>query len=287
MSATSSSSTSSRSVGSSGVSKVELWGTRDGGRTWQVFGIDTDNKSPLDVKVDHEGVYGFRIAVVSGSGLGGQPPAEGDPADLWIGIDLSKPVGTLTGAEPSDDGAELVITWDAGDDALDVRPITLSFSEAARGPWTPIASGLENTGSYTWHIEGKVPALVYLRLEIRDEAGNVTVIDRPSRSRSTAASRKAASAACRRWAKPPGSPRCASRPSAHFHANDSPVSRSNASTYLARVFSAISCGSWRRRAVLVPAGRLQPVADELLVERRLRSRPARTRRPARTASCRA
>lgn len=167
------------SVGSSGVSKVELWGTRDGGRTWQVFGVDTDNKSPLDVKVDHEGVYGFRIAVVSGSGLGGQPPAEGDPADLWIGIDLSKPVGTLTGAEPSDDGSELVITWDAGDDALDVRPITLSFSESARGPWTPIASGLENTGSYTWHIEGKVPALVYLRLEIRDEAGNVTTIDRP------------------------------------------------------------------------------------------------------------
>lgn len=167
------------SVGSSGVSKVELWGTRDGGRTWQVFGVDTDNQSPLNVKVDHEGVYGFRIAVVSGSGLGGQPPAEGDLADLWIGVDLTKPVGTLSGAEPSDDGSELVITWDAGDDALDVRPITLSFSEAARGPWTPIASGLENTGSYTWHIEGKVPALVYLRLEIRDEAGNVTTIDRP------------------------------------------------------------------------------------------------------------
>ena len=62
------------SVGSSGVGKVELWGTRDAGRTWSIFGIDPDNRSPLPVNLEAEGIYGFRIVVQSGSGLGGRAP---------------------------------------------------------------------------------------------------------------------------------------------------------------------------------------------------------------------
>ena len=42
----------------------------------------------------------------------------------------------------------------------------------AAGPWTPIASDLENTGSYNWRLDNRVPAQVFLRLEARDEAGN-------------------------------------------------------------------------------------------------------------------
>ena len=56
--------------------------------------------------------------------------------------------------------------------------------------------------------------------------------------------------------------------STYFHGNVSPVIRSNASMYLARVFATTSGGNCRRRAVLVPAALRQPVADELLVERR-------------------
>ena len=55
----------------------------------------------------------------------------------------------------------------------DPRPISLSFSASAGGPWTPIASGLENTGSYRWRLDSRVPDPIYLRLEVRDEAGNV------------------------------------------------------------------------------------------------------------------
>jgi hypothetical protein len=167
------------SVGSSGVGRVELWGTLDGGRTWSVYGVDQDKESPLTVSVVKEGIYGFRIAVQSGSGLGGQPPAAGDPADVWIGVDLARPQARITAAEVSDDGAELVVTWEVEDDMLAERPISLLFGEASAGPWTPIASGLENSGSYTWRIEGRVPPMIYLRLEARDEAGNVTLHDAP------------------------------------------------------------------------------------------------------------
>jgi hypothetical protein len=161
------------SVGSSGVGKVELWGTRDGGRTWSIFGIDPDNRSPMPVNIDTEGIYGFRIVVQSGSGLGGRPPADGDAPDIWIGVDLTKPSGRITSTEVAAEAGELAIGWDAADDVLDTRPIAISFSATAGGPWTPIAAGLENTGSYRWRLDNRVPDRIFLRLEVRDEAGNI------------------------------------------------------------------------------------------------------------------
>ncbi|HEV3137539.1 MAG TPA: hypothetical protein VGZ26_06535 [Pirellulales bacterium] len=161
------------SVGPSGIGKVELWGTRDGGRSWSIFGVDTDNRSPFPVSVGGEGVFGFRIVVQSGSGFGGRPPAEGDTPEIWIGVDLTPPVGRITGADVSPDGSELAIRWEASDEVPDPRPISLAFSTGAHGPWTPIASGLENTGSYHWRLDNRVPDRIYLRIEIRDEAGNV------------------------------------------------------------------------------------------------------------------
>ncbi len=165
------------SVGASGVSRVELWGTLDGGRTWSVYGVDADNRSPLPVRVQREGIYGFRIIVKSGSGLGGEPPRVGDPADVWIAVDLANPAGRITAAEVSDDGAEVVITWEAGDDMLEARPISLEFAETRRGPWSPIASGLENSGSYTWRHEDRVGPVIFVRMEVRDEAGNIGHFD--------------------------------------------------------------------------------------------------------------
>ena len=58
-------------VGPSGIAKVELWGTQDGGQTWRSYGIDPDNRSPIRAKVEGEGLYGFRVVVQSGSGLAG------------------------------------------------------------------------------------------------------------------------------------------------------------------------------------------------------------------------
>ena len=168
------------SVGPSGVGKVELWGTRDGGRTWSDYAVDTDNRSPVAVHVDGEGIYGFRMLVQSGSGYGGRPPTEGDLPDIWIGVDLTKPACRITSTEVSPDASELVIGWEASDEVLAARPMTLLFAESTNGPWTPIASGLENSGSYHWRLDSRVPDRIVLRLEARDEAGNVGTYDTPN-----------------------------------------------------------------------------------------------------------
>ena len=170
-----------QSVGPSGVSRVELFGTRDGGRTWRSFGIDSDNRSPMTVRVDEEGLYGFQIVVTSGAGLGDPPPKSGDKPSIWIGVDLTRPAAKITSVEfgSGNDENKLVIAWEASDKMLAEKPVTLYYSAQPGGPYTPFASNLENSGRYVWSIDGAIPPLVYLRLEAVDEAGNRTIYDHP------------------------------------------------------------------------------------------------------------
>ncbi len=162
-------------VGRWGVSKVELWGTRDHGQTWQCYATDDDNRSPIQVTVDGEGLYGFRIVVYSAAGTGTFPPRAGERPELWVAVDLHRPTVELTSIEPgSGNQADyLVLRWQAEDDNLEERPISLFYSSRPAGPWSTMATGLENTGEYAWRLERHVPARFYLRLEARDTAGNL------------------------------------------------------------------------------------------------------------------
>jgi hypothetical protein len=169
------------SVGPSGIGKVELWGTRNGGKTWRRFPLDSSSRSPLLVNVEEEGIYGFRVVVTNGAGIGGKPPVSGDLPDLWIGVDLTKPTARILSARQGTDSeaGHLIITWQADDKMLAARPISLWFRADPTGSWLPIASGLENTGRYAWPIDSRTPAELYLRLEVRDEAGNMGVYETP------------------------------------------------------------------------------------------------------------
>ena len=59
------------------------------------------------------------------------------------------------------------------------KPVTLYYSAQSGGQYTPFAPKLENTGRYVWPIDGTIPPLVYLRLEVVDEAGNHAFYDHP------------------------------------------------------------------------------------------------------------
>jgi len=169
-----------RSVGAKGDVPVELWGTRDGGKTWQSFGRDPKGQSPMLVNTSEEGIYGFRMAIQSDASTAGRPPLPGEAPGFWIGIDLTRPVGRITSAQQGvgRDGDKLFISWEASDDReLAAKPISLSYSERLGGPWTAIANGLENTGRYAWQLTGGLPQRIYLRLEVHDAAGNMGVYE--------------------------------------------------------------------------------------------------------------
>jgi len=173
-------------AGPAGVEKIELWVTRNGGRDWDLGWVDEDRESPLLVEVEEEGVYGFRVVIVGKNGLASQTPRPGDLADLWVGVDATQPTAEITSAAYGSDehAGQLDIRWTASDDHLGSRPVTLSFSAQADGPWTTIAASLPNSGQYFWRVDSRVPDEFYLRLEVRDEAGNVAVhrLDQPLQS---------------------------------------------------------------------------------------------------------
>jgi hypothetical protein len=171
-----------QTVGPWGVAKVELWGTKDGGRQWQALGVDQDNRSPMRVTVPGAGVYGFRILVDGGNGAAAATPQPGDAPELIVGVDLAAPHAELRAAEPGQGAfaGQLLIRWTAQDENLAPRPIGLFSAAAAEGPWTTIATDLENSGEYAWRLGRDAPPRVFLRLEARDIAGNVEVIQSPT-----------------------------------------------------------------------------------------------------------
>ena len=157
-----------------GVRSVELWGTRDQGQTWSRWQIDADRQSPLDVQVDAEGTYGFRIVIVGNNGLAGDAPRNGDDADLWVGVDTTAPTVEITTATygEGEHAGQLEIRWTASDASFGKRPISILFSNKASGPWTTIVAGVPNSGQYFWPIDPRVPEHLFLRIEARDRAGN-------------------------------------------------------------------------------------------------------------------
>jgi hypothetical protein len=167
------------SIGPEGIGKIELWGTRDGGQTWLSFGTDPDNRSPFVVGVENEGLYGFRIVVETSTGVKGVPPKTGELPEIWVGVDTTRPVAKLLPAD-ADSAArtgEISIRWEAADQMLAARPIALAYGQSATGPWTVLASGLENSGHYDWRPDSRVPDRMFLRLEVRDEAGNIQTVE--------------------------------------------------------------------------------------------------------------
>jgi hypothetical protein len=164
-------------VGPEGVADVELWGTSDAGRTWVKWGSDPDKQSPFDVEVNGEALYGFKVVIVGKSGLASHAPRAGDAADIWVGIDLTRPAARLVSAAygQGEAAGKLDIRWEATDANLTSRPVTLTICDRPDGAFTPIAAGLPNSGQYYWEFDPRSPRNIFLRLEVRDEAGNVAI----------------------------------------------------------------------------------------------------------------
>ncbi len=170
-------------VGSVGVEAVELWGSLDGGQSWKRWGADPDKQSPFDIETTGEGVYAYRIVVLSASGLASPRPLPGEPADIAVVVDSTKPEVKISSAKYGDGDqiGSLVIGYSCSDKQLLPRPVALAFSETLDGPWTTIASGLRNDGSHVWPADPQLPRQFYLRIDATDKAGNVGtyVLDSP------------------------------------------------------------------------------------------------------------
>ena len=121
-----------KDVGPSKVSVVELWYTQDG-RNWQKYNEDTTARSPYVVTVEREGQYGFTLLAKSGVGLGDPPPRAGDPPQIWVEVDLTKPLLQLRHSITNTDYRVLIFA-ENGQKAFNAG------KEERNGRWVPLSS---------------------------------------------------------------------------------------------------------------------------------------------------
>ncbi|MFG0333492.1 MAG: hypothetical protein ACF8TS_09035, partial [Maioricimonas sp. JB049] len=69
------------------------------------------------------------------------------------------------------------IQWVVTDEQLAENPISLFYALQSTGPWEPIARGLDNTGRYVWTLGLEAAQKIYVRIDARDAAGNVTRVE--------------------------------------------------------------------------------------------------------------
>jgi hypothetical protein len=176
-------------VGVSGVPVMDLWVTRNMGRTWQKVPRPTDDPATLPTNPGEgesitkqftynapgEGLYGFTIVVRSGVGIGDADPRPGDQPKRLIEVDTTKPevqVNVYRGS--AQDVRNVTIEWNAKDKNLLERPVSLLWSKSKDGPdWEPIIGDLDARGRYVWSISDQGPFQFYVQVRAADKAGNV------------------------------------------------------------------------------------------------------------------
>jgi hypothetical protein len=178
--------------GPSGLGSVEVYVTLDDGQTWERAPADPNATLPLtgDVRggapvrgtvmipLTKEGiVHGYTIVVKNRAGLGKPAPQRGDAPQIRVEVDTVPPEAKLFSPQPDPAKRDtLLLTWEAFDRNLAVNPISLEWAPKKEGPWAHIgAEMLPNSGRYPWEVPPNIPPTVYLRLSVRDTAGNMSV----------------------------------------------------------------------------------------------------------------
>jgi hypothetical protein len=188
--------------GPSGVSRIDLYVTRDEGRSWTRWSQHDGRESPLRVQLDTrfnqqpEGDYGFRLVPVSGAGLTDGAPKGGTAPEMRVHVDVTPPMIKVFAptADPNQRNT-LVLHWEATDRSFGRDPIAIEWSEQPTGQWKPVATDgvvstvgqptatanrVPNTGSYSWALPTSLNThQVYLKFAAWDVAGNRSEVVTP------------------------------------------------------------------------------------------------------------
>jgi hypothetical protein len=152
---------------------IEVWLTRDQGRTWQKAAEDAQRKNPIGVTLPGEGVFGLTLMVAGPQGPT-TGPAPNAAADWWLEVDTTKPTAQITNLQVTHEKGQAIVnlSWNVKDANLGDAPVELYFAATHQGPWLPIAKGLRADGQHRWTPPTEIGAQTHLQLIARDVAGN-------------------------------------------------------------------------------------------------------------------
>ncbi len=159
-------------VGPSGISRVDVYLTSDAGQQWQRIQEDVDRKSPVELDLPGEGVFGIRLAITNGNGFGGTAPAKGEAPTCTIEVDTTSPFVQLRPLDPPQSGM-MEIRWSASDKNLGAEPVSLFYRTRADGPWQVVARNMKNDAMFRWSFPKDQGHTFFFKVEVTDLAGNV------------------------------------------------------------------------------------------------------------------
>ena len=169
-------------VGPSGVGGVDIYISEDGGMKWFHYGVDADRTSPLDIVVPRDGNFGFAIRVRNGLGIVADPPQPGQPAEIGVVVDQTVPVAHLMPLQQGAVGSayQVRISWFVQDDFLADRPsCPVSVRLCRRSLGADHRMDREPRDATSGRSAALAPRSIYVRLEARDAAGNITTATSP------------------------------------------------------------------------------------------------------------
>jgi hypothetical protein len=163
--------------GGAGAGKVDVWITKDLGKSWQKLAEDNQRKSPVEVYLPGEGLFGVTLVATSSYGVAGAAPVAGDAPAGWIEVDTTKPNAQFTKIESIPEGGLhcVHIHWSVKDANLGDTPVELLYAVSPQGPWQSIAKGLKAQGEHRWTPAKEIGTLAHLRLIAHDLAGNEAI----------------------------------------------------------------------------------------------------------------
>jgi hypothetical protein len=162
----------------SGIAKVKFEYSTDG-TNWSLIGEDTT--APYEVTWNvplADGTTGVQVKATAVNGVG----LEADSTATNLSVDKTQPtIRTNTLASPNGNerwarGSVQRITWTAGDiadDHLATNPVSLYYSTDGGANWTLIAANEANDGEYGWVVPAVTSNNCRVKIEVRDQAGNM------------------------------------------------------------------------------------------------------------------
>lgn len=164
--------------GGTGLARIALYTTRDGGRTWTFAGEDSDLQSPLTVTVQGESPVGLMLVPFDKAGNHPPLPMEGTLPPFTLTLDTSPPNVTL---DPSFLGSQKVIRagtpvtirFSATDPNIRERSAAIEFSSDNGATWKLLAEGLPLNEPYLWNVPNEASRSCRIRVTARDLLGQV------------------------------------------------------------------------------------------------------------------
>ncbi len=157
------------------LERVELWYTRDDGRTWTFHGTDEDRHSPVVFRAAEEGQFGFFVVLTNATGSSSGRPVASTRPQISVFVDFTPPVVQIHPARmtPSAEARVVQVRWTAIDAHLEPRPISIHYKFESGSDWRAIhTEPLANTGLYDWRISDDMMGPVRLRVSAVDRGGN-------------------------------------------------------------------------------------------------------------------